>query len=158
MTLLVSISVLVFYCVRYEQAVRSWKVVMVMVGCEVLVWVIITTLYRAEKKRGDLWGWSCLQIARDLEHDLTGHKNANFHTLCKIQVSRLENWQIWHALTKEQNASWIVSLVETITKFFVVGALFLLRRKLKKETHHQKGGMIELGGNEAVDLLQNFGF
>ena len=89
-TLLVSISVLIFYCMRYEQAVRSWKVVMVMVGCEVLVWVIITTLYRVEKKRGDLWGWSCLQIARDLEHDLTGHKNANFHTLCKIQVSLLK--------------------------------------------------------------------
>jgi hypothetical protein len=49
-------------------------------------------------------------------------------------------------------------LGEAGLKVLFLIVLILLRRKLKKETAYQKQSLIELGGQEVVDTIQNFGF
>ena len=51
---------------------------------EIGFWVTITTVYREERKRNDLWGWSCTAIAKDLQN---GGGSADFSKLCNLQVS-----------------------------------------------------------------------
>lgn len=83
-TFLMSVVVLCFYCLCFKRASESWKLVVLNYGVHIGVWLVVTTLYRTEKVTNDLWGWSCTQIATDLQQK--GHSRVNFQDLCKIQV------------------------------------------------------------------------
>lgn len=86
-TFVLSVFVLCFYCFRYKQASESWKLVVVTYGIHIGVWIVVTVLYRQQKVLNDLWGWSCTDIADELQK--AGHSRVNFEQLCKIQVCPL---------------------------------------------------------------------
>jgi hypothetical protein len=83
-TLIVSIALLVYHCFYFKRATDSWKAIAVSYGVEFTLWFVTTFLYRWEKTLEDLWGWSCADIAKDLQ---AADPNINFDTLCVIQVS-----------------------------------------------------------------------
>ena len=83
-SLAVAIGMLIFFCCSYERATRSWKLVLMLTTVEIGFWIVITTIYREEKKTSDLWGWSCTAIAKDLQN---GGGSVDFSKLCNLQVS-----------------------------------------------------------------------
>lgn len=83
-TFLLSVFVLCFYCVCYKRASESWKLVVLTYAIHIGVWLVVTTLYRQQKQLNDLWGWSCTDIATELQKK--GDSRVNFQKLCKIQV------------------------------------------------------------------------
>lgn len=96
--LLLALSVLTFaseliifslYCLRSTraEAQNSWKLVLATHGVHFAAWVVVTVLYRTEKKLRDLWGWSCSDVAGVIQGDLRGE--VDFERLCALQVRRL---------------------------------------------------------------------
>lgn len=110
LTLSVSIVPLVLQCLCSQRMTRSWKWVAVGYGLQVIAWIIVSTVYRTEKALDDLWGWSCSDVAAKLQGD--GHADVAFHELCTVQ-----------------EASWILSMVETATKLLFALCYFVLHRK-----------------------------
>lgn len=52
-------------------------------------WFIIATLYRTGKTTKDLWGWSCDKRAANIQKYYVN--DLNFATICRIQVSQIQN-------------------------------------------------------------------
>ncbi|KAI8628984.1 hypothetical protein F5Y19DRAFT_485339 [Xylariaceae sp. FL1651] len=111
-TLFASLSLLVYYCLCFRRAVDSWKAVAVMYAIEFGIWLTVTFLYRYEKALSDLWGWSCTDIAKDLQ--ARGNIRVDFANLCRIQT-----------------ASWVFSIFETSTKVLFALSMFFLYRKVE---------------------------
>lgn len=84
-TMAASILVALYYCCCFKRAADSWKVIVVSYGIHIALWIVVTFLYRWEKALDDLWGWSCTDIATELQE--RGHINVDFSKLCVIQVS-----------------------------------------------------------------------
>lgn len=84
-TFLLSIFVLCFYCLCFKRASDSWKLIILTYGIHISVWLTVTFLYRWEKALNDLWGWSCTDIAKELQ--ASGQTKVDFSKLCSIQVS-----------------------------------------------------------------------
>ena len=82
-SLVVAVGMLIFFCCNYEKATHSWKLVLLLTGMEIMFWIVITTIYRTEKKRDDLWGWSCTAVAKDLQN---GGGSVDFSKFCNLQV------------------------------------------------------------------------
>lgn len=111
-TLMIEISVLCFYWLSFRRAERSWKLVLVQQVVHFSVWLVVTFLYRYEKRLKDVWGWSCSDIAETLQKDLNG--SVNFEKLCGLQ-----------------RVSWIFSIIETVAKVLFSIVYFILYRRTK---------------------------
>ncbi|MCJ1246745.1 hypothetical protein MMC30_003954 [Trapelia coarctata] len=83
-TLVVEISVLCFYWFRFSRAETSWKLVLVENLVHFSMWLVVTFLYRYEKRLKDVWGWSCSDVGMVIQKDLNGP--VNFEKLCGLQV------------------------------------------------------------------------
>ncbi len=87
-TLVASAITLVTYCCCWNKARRSWKVTVLKYAIHIMVWLIITTLYRYEKSlhgvNNDLWGWSCAHVADIVQSEFP---QLNFQVLSNLQVS-----------------------------------------------------------------------
>jgi hypothetical protein len=83
-TLVVEVAVLCFYCFCFARAQNSWKLVATSHAAHFGVWLVVTFLYRYEKRLDDVWGWSCSDVAVQLQKDLNG--SLNFERLCGLQV------------------------------------------------------------------------
>ena len=51
----------------------------------VVVWAVVMVLYRANKTKKDLWGWSCSEKADAIQGLYDGV--VPFNSLCQLQVS-----------------------------------------------------------------------
>jgi hypothetical protein len=89
LTLLLSAVTLLSYCFCFDKARGSWKLTLVKYAIHILVWIIISTLYRYEKSlhgvNNDLWGWSCSQEAAVIQSEFNGV--VDFQSLCGVQVT-----------------------------------------------------------------------
>ena len=83
-TLVVSIGTLIAYCVNFKRARGSWKVTIAKYVLSVAAWIVISTIYRIEKKHTDIWGWSCGDKAAAVQ--VASHGKVNFSGLCSLQV------------------------------------------------------------------------
>jgi hypothetical protein len=86
LTMITSILLLLYYCLFPKHAAESWKVIVLSYTIHILLWLVVTFLYRLEKGISDLWGWSCTDIAKDLQAN--GDIAVDFSKLCRIQVCR----------------------------------------------------------------------
>jgi cytochrome c biogenesis protein CcdA len=84
LTLLVELAVLAAYCCGFARAQNSWKLVAVSHAAHFSMWLVVAFLYRYEKRLDDVWGWSCSDVAEQLQRDLNG--SLNFGRLCALQV------------------------------------------------------------------------
>lgn len=84
-TMLASLATLLYYCCCFKRAADSWKVIVTSYTIHIGVWLVVTFLYRYEKALSDLWGWSCTDVAADLQ--ASGNIGVDFAKLCRIQVS-----------------------------------------------------------------------
>lgn len=82
--LVFTLLTLLFYCCAYEKRVKSWKCRVALYATEAVFWIVVTVLYRTEKTRDDLWGWSCTDTAQLLEETSLGE--VPFRKLCDVQV------------------------------------------------------------------------
>lgn len=135
-SLLTAIVTLLLFCCAYERASRSWKLVLALNAVEVGYWIIVTVVYREEKKLADLWGWSCADVAGLLQKE---GASVDFDALCTLQT-----------------VSWYVSIAETILKVVQLMWCLWLLKKLKKETVHLKMKIIDVVGGQISDGIQNF--
>ncbi|KAI9767294.1 MAG: hypothetical protein M1839_004538 [Geoglossum umbratile] len=131
-TLTLSIFVLFYYCLCFKRAVESWKVIVVIYGIHISVWITVVYLYRWEKTLNDLWGWSCTDIAKKIQ--ASGNSKVDFSKLCKIQ-----------------EISWILSIIETALKVLFAIGYFALFRKTKEAEAKQR--LAEGYGEGALGLL-----
>ena len=114
LTLLLSAITLFSYCFCFDKARGSWKLTLVKYAIHILVWIIISTLYRYEKSlhevNNDLWGWSCSQEAAVIQAEFNGV--VDFQSLCSVQ-----------------SHSWVVSIAEAVVKIaFAIGHFILYRK------------------------------
>jgi small-conductance mechanosensitive channel len=60
---------------------------------QIVVWVVVTILYRVMKVERDLWGWACHPKAAAIQplYDQV----LNFDSLCKVQVSLFSSPDMW---------------------------------------------------------------
>ncbi|KAH8655821.1 hypothetical protein BX600DRAFT_515509 [Xylariales sp. PMI_506] len=132
-TMTASILVALYYCCCFKRAKDSWKVILVTYSIHIGIWIVVTFLYRWEKALNDLWGWSCTDIAAELQSK--GNINVDFGKLCALQ-----------------GASWIISIIKT--SFTVLFAIvnFLIYRKLKK-TDKAKRYLAQGAGEGAMGIL-----
>ena len=90
-TFLLSVATLVAYCLNFDRAQKSWKLTVVKYVIHIVVWIVISTLYRYEKgldgKNNDLWGWACSQETTAIQQEFRGV--VEFTPLCNAQVSEL---------------------------------------------------------------------
>lgn len=86
LTMITSILLLLYYCLFPKRAAESWKVIVLSYAIHIILWLLVTFLYRLEKAISDLWGWSCTDIAKDLQ--AKGDIAVDFSKLCSIQVWR----------------------------------------------------------------------
>ena len=135
-SLLTAIVTMLMFCCCYERASRSWKLILLLNSVEVTYWIIVAVVYRKEKRLNDLWGWSCSEIADELQ---AGGGSVHFDRLCVLQT-----------------ISWWVSVAETILKVVVLMFTIWLLRKLRKETEHQKMRIIDAVGGGISDGINNF--
>lgn len=135
-SLLTAIIMMLMFCCCYERASKSWKLVLFFNAIEVSYWIVVAVVYRKEKRLNDLWGWSCSQIAQQLHLD---GGSVPFDKLCTLQT-----------------VSWWVSVAETILKIVILMFTFLLLKKLRKETDHQKMKLIDAVGGGISDGINNF--
>jgi hypothetical protein len=131
-----AVFTMIMFCCCYERSTRSWKLALFINGIEVLYWVIVTIVYRKEKQISDLWGWSCSEVAQDLQRD---GGSVHFDKLCTLQT-----------------ISWYVSIFETVLKIVFLMFTIWLLRKLKKETAMLKIKIIDTVGGAVVDGINNF--
>lgn len=82
-TLLVALAQLIAACCRAKHQVTFFSVLYTLIN--VLAWGVVAALYRIFKTDKDLWGWSCLDTAKEIQHEL-GSQILDFNLLCKIQV------------------------------------------------------------------------
>lgn len=82
-TLLVALAHLIAACCRAKHQVTFFSVLYTLIN--VLAWGVVAALYRIFKTDKDLWGWSCLDTAKEIQHEL-GSQVLDFNLLCKIQV------------------------------------------------------------------------
>lgn len=80
-----SVITVIIYCCCFNRAAESWKLAAFGYVIHIGTWLIVTFIYRYEKKLDDLWGWSCSEIAWKLQDE--GHTSVNFERLCTVQVS-----------------------------------------------------------------------
>ncbi|KAF2187540.1 hypothetical protein K469DRAFT_569132 [Zopfia rhizophila CBS 207.26] len=132
-TLVIEISVLCFYWFSFYRAERSWKLVLVQHVAHFSMWLVVTFLYRYEKRLKDVWGWSCSDIAKTLQKDLNG--SVNFEKLCDLQ-----------------EVSWIFSIIETVAKVLFSIVYFIMYRRTK--TVESKLKLADGLGDGVSQLLQ----
>jgi hypothetical protein len=87
LTFLGSLVTLVIFCCCFKRAAESWKLAAFGYAIHIGAWLVVTIIYRYEKALNDLWGWSCSDIAAQLQNE--GNASVNFHRLCTIQVGFL---------------------------------------------------------------------
>jgi hypothetical protein len=87
LTFVGSLITLIIYCCCFKRAAESWKLAFFGFVIQIGAWLVVTFLYRYEKRLNDLWGWSCSSIATKLQNE--GNASVDFHKLCTIQVSFL---------------------------------------------------------------------
>jgi hypothetical protein len=133
---LTAVIMMLMFCCCYERASRSWKLVLLLNTVEVTYWIVVAVVYRKEKRLSDLWGWSCSDIAAELQKD---GGSVAFDSLCTLQT-----------------ISWYVSIAETVLKVVVLVFTIWLLKKLKKETAHQKMRIIDTVGGAISDGINNF--
>ena len=87
-TLVISILILLQYCISKQRASESWKVTLAAYVVHIGAWFIVSTLYKYEKSlhgnNNDLWGWSCASKANAVQQAFQG--TINFNVLCSTQV------------------------------------------------------------------------
>lgn len=93
---LLDLIIMVSYCKGIRTANRAanvstwwtWAVIL----SHVVTWAVAAGIYRKGKepdangKHRDLWGWTCSDAAKELQHVLT---SVNFGKYCNVQVSLL---------------------------------------------------------------------
>jgi hypothetical protein len=156
-TLFLSIGQLIAYCTCYARMTKSWKLALVANATHLLIWVVVTFLYKYEKnldqKSNDLWGWSCSSIADSLQND--SHSSVKFDKFCNLQVRLpLVLSQSRAVLTVFQTVSWYLSIAETGLKLIFVVAYVSLTFKRRKE--EKKVKLVDGFGDAGLDLLQDF--
>ncbi|CAG8955691.1 hypothetical protein HYFRA_00010957 [Hymenoscyphus fraxineus] len=134
-TFCASLLALLLFCCCFKRAANSWKVVVFTYAIQIAMWLLVTFLYRYEKRLNDLWGWSCSDIAWELQHK--GNASVNFDRLCDIQT-----------------VTWYISLIETIAKILFAITSFILLRKNRKVNAKLK--LAEGLGEGATGLLSAF--
>ena len=91
-TLIVSVFMLCAYCCCFKITQRSWKFTLAKYALHIVLWAVISFLYRYEKglngKNNDLWGWACSAQATALQPAFDAV--VDFKGLCDIQVC---NWK-----------------------------------------------------------------
>ncbi|TVY62890.1 hypothetical protein LSUE1_G009997 [Lachnellula suecica] len=131
-TFVLSVFVLCFYAFCFRRASESWKLVVLTYVIHIGVWVVVATLYRTEKVTNDLWGWSCTDIATELQ--MKGGSKVDFQKLCKIQ-----------------SASSIISYIETGLKVAYGIVYFIFYRKVRDVS--AKRNLAGTVGEGALGLL-----
>ncbi|OAP59130.1 hypothetical protein AYL99_06428 [Fonsecaea erecta] len=101
----------------------------------IVAWVVVSVVYKVEKTEKDLWGWSCTDKAKAIQHQL-GSNKVDFESLCKLQVSLILSLSASNSLSKSasdrqrpamsdtgsaQTSSWEVSVTEVVIKIFATG-------------------------------------
>lgn len=133
---LTAIGVMLMFCCCYERASKSWKLILLLNAVEVIYWLVVAIVYKKEQRLADLWGWSCSDIAAELQD---GGSSVAMDSLCTLQT-----------------VSWWVSVAETILKVTVLVFTVWLVKKLKKETEDLKIRIVDTVGGSLSDGINNF--
>lgn len=83
-TSLFSLVSLIALCCRAKRVGKVFGLIYTI--AHISSWVAVSATYRIAKTGDDLWGWSCSDVAKEIQQQL-GSDVLNFESLCTLQAS-----------------------------------------------------------------------
>ncbi|MCJ1400525.1 hypothetical protein MMC11_003731 [Xylographa trunciseda] len=127
-TVLVSLLILASYLLSVKHANRTDKTVgtagfVIDMGAHIAVWIATAAAYRVGKTGNDLWGWTCSDMADQIQDQFQAI--INFNNFCNVQ-----------------SYAWILSIAQAVA-LIVTGVVYYLAWRRMKHKERMENGMMQ---------------